>query len=384
MTSVNANANSGMGSKRGRLLIRQQRVKKDGDLTGDLETPEAGIYAEYLLSVPSSSTGAKMERHASEPSPATSSGLISTPSSVSGNLLSVPTHSSYLVKQHSHPLLPSQQPSTSYMLTRQYSQPIQTLASHSSQIITSSSVHTHEAQDIAASGQLLQFHHQKQPPVRSHTMPHYSVTDMEFGETTKVSSANVTSSPTVVIIPDMTNDPAHHHTTAQSHVITQQTIYQKSSSHHLQLPSIRVKSEELQRSISSPLVRFIILKLFLLKFLIYRLQHAVIYHSSHNRDRVIVLLYDPVLHSVAISVGIRLMHMEEFYDEKLNIIAPNARRIFALCHVSKNITRDNRLRAAMKRRCLLIKQVVSRASSHLKLCKCSSLQCHCQHRHHLW
>lgn len=259
MTSVNANANSGMGSKRGRLLIRQQRVKKDGDLTGDLETPEAGIYAEYLLSVPSSSTGAKMERHASEPSPATSSGLISTPSSVSGNLLSVPTHSSYLVKQHSHPLLPSQQPSTSYMLTRQYSQPIQTLASHSSQIITSSSVHTHEAQDIAASGQLLQFHHQKQPPVRSHTMPHYSVTDMEFGETTKVSSANVTSSPTVVIIPDMTNDPAHHHTTAQSHVITQQTIYQKSSSHHLQLPSIRVKSEELQRSISSPLVRFFLL-----------------------------------------------------------------------------------------------------------------------------
>lgn len=191
-----------------------------------------------------------MERHASEPSPA-SSGLISTPS-VSGNLLSVPTHSSYLVKQHSHPLLPSQQsslPSTSYMLTRQYSQPIQTLASHASSQIMTSSVHTHEAQDIAASGQLLQFHHQKQPPVRSHTMPHYTVTDMELGETTKASSA----SPTVVIIPDMSNDPAHHHT-AQSHLITQQTVYQKSSSHHLQLPSIRVKSEELQRSVSSPLV----------------------------------------------------------------------------------------------------------------------------------
>lgn len=251
MTAVNAN--SGMGSKRGRLLIRQQRVKKDGDTTGDLETPEAGIYSEYLLSVPSSSTGAKMERHASEPSPATSSGLISTPS-VSGNLLSVPTHSSYLVKQHSHPLLPSQQsssPSTSYMLTRQYSQPIQTLAS-SSQIITSSA-HTHEAQDIAASGQLLQFHHQKQPPVRSHTMPHYTVTDMELGETTKASSA----SPTVVIIPDLSNDPAHHQS-AQSHLNTQQTIYhQKLSSHHLQLPSIRVKSEELQRSVSSPLVNLL-------------------------------------------------------------------------------------------------------------------------------
>lgn len=241
-----------MGSKRGRLLIRQQRVKKDGDQTGDLETPEAGIYSEYLLSVPSS--GAKMERHASEPSPATSSGLIaSTPS---GNLLTVPTHSSYLIKQHSHPLLPSQQSSssnTTYTLTRQLSQPIQT----TSQIVSvTSTTTTHGAQDIAAGGQLLQLHHQKQPVVRSHTMPHYTVTDMELGDTTKVQS-NITSSPTVVIIPD--NEPqtiAQHSNIAQSQLLSHQQ-YQKSSSHHLQLPSIRVKSEELQRSVSSPLVKLI-------------------------------------------------------------------------------------------------------------------------------
>jgi hypothetical protein len=237
-----------MGSKRGRLLIRQQRIKKDGDQQGDLETPEAGVYSEYMLSVPSS--GAKMERHASEPSPATSSGLISSTPSVTGNLLAVPSHSSYLIKQHSHPLLPSQQSSsssTSYALTRQLSHPTQTSAPST----------THAAQEIAASGQLLQLHHQKQPPVRSHTMPHYTITDMELGETTSVNVAN----PTVVIIPDVSNDPAQHHQQqqqpiAQSQLVSQQqTIYQKSS-HHLQLPSIRVKSEELQRSVSSPLVIF--------------------------------------------------------------------------------------------------------------------------------
>lgn len=251
--AVTAN-NSGMGSKRGRLLIRQQRIKKDGDQTGDLETPEAGLYSEYLLSVPSS--GAKMERHASEPSPATSSGLIV--SSHSGNLLSVPTHSSYLIKQHSHPLLPSQQSSlsnTTYTLTRQLSQPIQTTSQIVSVTATST---THGAQDIAAGGQLLQLHHQKHPVVRSHTMPHYTVTDMELGETTKMHTATITSSPTVVIIPDVSHDSSlaqsQHSNIAQSQLLTHQQ-YHKSSSHHLQLPSIRVKSEELQRSVSSPLVR---------------------------------------------------------------------------------------------------------------------------------
>ncbi|CAG9800208.1 unnamed protein product [Chironomus riparius] len=247
----NTLSNLSAASKRGRLLIRQQRIKKDGDQTGDLETPEAGIYQEYLLSVPSS--GARMERHASEPSPATSSGLITTSSSssVSGNLLSVPTHTSYLIKQHSHPLLPSQSssPSTSYTLTRQLSHPIQTISHQSSQIV--STVTSHGGHDIGHSGQLLQMHHHKSAPVRSQTLPHYTVTDMDFssGNEKAQSSSNMTHSPTVVIIPD-----DHTTTVVQSHIPSQHTLYQKSSSHHhLQLPSIRVKSEELQRSISSPL-----------------------------------------------------------------------------------------------------------------------------------
>lgn len=238
--SINLGNNAGMGSKRGRLLIRQQRVKKDGDQGGDLETPEAGVYSDYLLSVPSS--GAKMERHASEPSP-TSSGLMSQQSVSSQNLLSVPSHSgaSYLVKQHSHPLLPSQSTaSTSYTLTRQLSYPTQTMSQSQSIVSTVSS------QEIAASGQLLQLQHHK-PPVRSHTMPQYTITDMELGGERQMNS------PTVVIIPDMSDQQQTTHVQMQQQ--QQQPPHQKQSQHHLQLPSIRVKSEELQRSISSPLVR---------------------------------------------------------------------------------------------------------------------------------
>lgn len=241
-SSVNLGNNAGMGSKRGRLLIRQQRVKKDGDQGGDLETPEAGAYSEYMLSVPS--TGPRMERHASEPSPA-SSNLISSPSVSGQNLLSVPSHSSYLVKQHSHPLLPSQSSSpTSYTLTRQLSYPTHT----SSQLQTIvSTVTTHAAQEIAASGQLLQLQHHK-PPVRSHTMPQYTITEMDMSSNEK---QHMIGSPTVVIIPDMSSDQGQHMTQIQQ---IQQPPHQKQSQHHLQLPSIRVKSEELQRSISSPLV----------------------------------------------------------------------------------------------------------------------------------
>lgn len=334
--NISAANNSGMGSKRGRLLIRQQRVKKDGDQTGDLETPEAGIYSEYLLSVPSSSSGAKMERHASEPSPATSSGLIASMSS--GNLLTVPTHSSYLIKQHSHPLLPSQQSlssSTSYTLTRQLSQPIQTTSQIVSVTATST---THGAQDIAASGQLLQFHHQKHPVVRSHTMPHYTVTDMELGETTKIQST-ITSSPTVVIIPDMHhNEPSSHaQQSSQQHSNLAQSQmhqqYQKSSSHHLQLPSIRVKSEELQRSVSSPLVK--LLKIFYINIFYcifikkFRHQHEVNYHLKINRAQVIVPHFGQDQHLAVTFVGIQLMLTEGFCDERQNITVPNAKRIYA-------------------------------------------------------
>lgn len=297
----NMGNNAGMGSKRGRLLIRQQRVKKDGDQAGDLETPEAGVYADYLLSVPS--TGARMERHASEPSPA-SSNLTSSQSISGQTLLSVPSHSSYLVKQHSHPLLPSQSsaPSTSYTLTRQLSYPTQT--SHSQAIV--STMTTHAAQEIVASGQLLQLQHHK-PPVRSHTMPHYTITEMEMSS----DNVRMSGSPTVVIIPDMSGDQS-----GQQIQQVQQPPHQKQSQHHLQLPSIRVKSEELQRSISSPLVSLMIHLMIIEDVLIFshsnRHQQGAIFHSRQRHVPAIVQHSDLVLHSAATSAGTRLMRMEEF------------------------------------------------------------------------
>lgn len=341
----NIGNNAGMGSKRGRLLIRQQRVKKDGDQAGDLETPEAGAYSDYMLSVPSSGSCAKMERHASEPSPASSS-LISSPSVSSQNLLSVPSHSSYLVKQHSHPLLPSQSsaPGTSYTLTRQLSYPTQT-SSHMQTIV--SSVSTHAAQEIVASGQLLQLQHHK-PPVRSQTLPHYTITEMEMGGNDK----QIGGSPTVVIIPDMMGDQM------QQIQQIQQPPHQKQSQHHLQLPSIRVKSEELQRSISSPLVSLLEISWFAEishKFSWWiRRRREAISRSKQQHVPAIVQHFDLVPHSAATSAGIRSMRMVESCGGRPNITVLNVKQICASCHVSKNITSVSRQRV-MIRRCRRIK-----------------------------
>lgn len=233
-----------MGSKRGRLLIRQQRIKKDGEqmVTGDLETPDAAIYQEYLLSVPSQ---AKIERHASEPSPHTSSIILQQ--SLSGqSLLTVPTSHSYLIKQHSNPLLPSQShapPGTSYQLHRQLSHPIQTTSS-----VTTS---MHHAQEIAASGQLLQLHKQRSHPTMS---TQYTITEVDMDDVKlhhQTLSAQHSNSPTVVIVPDALSDGSHQQ--LQQHQQQQQPTIQKQQ-HLLQLPSLRIKSEELQRSVSQPLV----------------------------------------------------------------------------------------------------------------------------------
>lgn len=235
-----------MGSKRGRLLIRQQRIKKDGEpmVTGDLETPDAAIYQEYLLSVPSQ---AKIERHASEPSPHTSS--IITQQLSGQSLLTVPSTHSYLIKQHSNPLLPSQShasPGTSYQLHRQLSHPVQTTSS-----VTTS---MHHAQEIAASGQLLQLHKQRSHPTMS---TQYTLTEVDMNDDKlqqhQTLSAQHLNSPTVVIIPDASNDGSHQQLQQQQH--QQQPATQKQQ-HLLQLPSLRIKSEELQRSVSQPLVSF--------------------------------------------------------------------------------------------------------------------------------
>ncbi|GJQ71049.1 hypothetical protein Trydic_g958 [Trypoxylus dichotomus] len=80
-----------MGTKRGRFLMRQPRIKRESDSS---QHPEYEPLSPQFLTVPH----VRVERQCSDPLP-----TISPPP---GNLLSVPGN--ILVKQHSHPLLPSQ------------------------------------------------------------------------------------------------------------------------------------------------------------------------------------------------------------------------------------------------------------------------------------
>ncbi|XP_055390336.1 peroxisomal membrane protein PEX14-like [Condylostylus longicornis] len=155
--------NLSTAAKRNRFLIRQPRIKRESDnihqtasldikSTNELIEYEVGggsgimshvrnqSYQETLLTVPP-----RIERHASEPLPVLEP---STP-----HLLTVPSHSSgppFLVKQHSHPLLPSQQAqSSSFLLvhntnespasiTRQLSHPLTlSLSTESSPTVSS-------------------------------------------------------------------------------------------------------------------------------------------------------------------------------------------------------------------------------------------------------
>ncbi|XP_059615705.1 protein tramtrack, alpha isoform isoform X2 [Phlebotomus argentipes] len=199
-----------MGSKRGRLLIRQPRIKKESDATSSTHaSPEPDIASDltyaHLLRVPPQ----KIERHASEPTPAGSP-----------HLLSVPTVGSaagaYLVKQHSHPLLPSQSSSPGpFPLQRQLSHPASTA-------MTTLTPSPPIVEPTSA------------PPVTlSSHLTHFIATTLkgaaeELSDPTPSTSRVRTLSPTVLIVPDATPEP---------------------------LGAIRVKTEELQRSASSPQVK---------------------------------------------------------------------------------------------------------------------------------
>ncbi|XP_008192144.1 protein tramtrack, alpha isoform isoform X2 [Tribolium castaneum] len=79
-----------MGTKRGRFLMRQPRIKRESDPS---QPSDSEPLSPQYLSVP-----VRVERQCSEPLP--------SHSPPPGNLLTVP--GPVLVKQHSHPLLPSQ------------------------------------------------------------------------------------------------------------------------------------------------------------------------------------------------------------------------------------------------------------------------------------
>lgn len=119
-------------TKRTRLLIRQPRVKKEpSHLSPDGETsPSPHIVSTSVhLATPTLNlpqTSRSFEESRISPPPHTM--LVNQPNlltvSTSSNLLTVP-QPTYLTKQHSHPLLSSQQSSTSgtYWIQRQHSHP---------------------------------------------------------------------------------------------------------------------------------------------------------------------------------------------------------------------------------------------------------------------
>lgn len=177
MTPQSSTESLGMGTKRNRFLIRQQRIKRDSDtgtshhspdmeidcgapvvttspilptnLSGNISVHAIPSISSNYLAVPTP----KIERHASEPAPYVPP---SPPLQVSSaHLLNVPSqgmshhhHTPFLVKQHSHPLLPSQQAhlspthmttgnQSSFELQRQYSHPVETANPPSISISTS-------------------------------------------------------------------------------------------------------------------------------------------------------------------------------------------------------------------------------------------------------
>lgn len=211
------------GAKRGRQLIRQSRIKKDIDPSQMPSSPDETDFEaspspySQRLTVPS--VHSKMERHASEPMPRMSSQ--SPPlSSAAMHLLTVPSHAPVLTKQHSAPSQSicdtqfsyhRQESHSHFPLHRQLSLP----SSHSpppNRIDPFASI-ADEKESSSSAG------HSGRPPIS--TSISVSVSESK--------SAAHDLSPTFVVVTDP-SDPS----TSQS--------------------PMRVRSEELQRSVSSPQV----------------------------------------------------------------------------------------------------------------------------------
>lgn len=127
-----------VGTKRGRLLMRQPRVKKEPE-PRQRGSPESEPGSPHIVPSSSSSSSSSVAHPVTptlnlppsreqswddpESCPVSSNTTLLTVTTPT-NLLTVP-QPSYLVKQHSHPLLPSQQPptSSSYWIQRQHSNP---------------------------------------------------------------------------------------------------------------------------------------------------------------------------------------------------------------------------------------------------------------------
>uniref|UniRef100_A0A182U4W9 PiggyBac transposable element-derived protein 4 C-terminal zinc-ribbon domain-containing protein n=1 Tax=Anopheles melas TaxID=34690 RepID=A0A182U4W9_9DIPT len=279
------------GSKRGRLLIRQQRIKKESDSSSagpqpyepdtpsDDNSPTAQYGHQNLLTVPSHH---RFERQVSEPilplsssisvigGPIASSGRQNSTDRAHGHLLSVSsntttttTQQAYLVKQHSHPLLPSQtsggghgatvsfEPLQTYTLQRQLSHPgtVQRGSSTPLTLVTSSSGSTHY---LTPSSSL-----KTDSDEEGGSVPATPITAIPTIQLQ--SSVDRTGpSPTVVIVPAEPVQTTASGSSSSSSSSSGNVSEQSSSNAPTTITSaptstIRVKGEELSRSISTPL-----------------------------------------------------------------------------------------------------------------------------------
>lgn len=248
MTPQSSTESLGMGTKRNRFLIRQHRVKRDSDTGTSHHSPDMEIDCGphslatspilptnlsgniSLHPIPSSNYLAvptpKIERHASEPAPNIPPSPPLQVSTSSAHLLNIPTYgmphhhpTPILVKQHSHPVLPSQQShlsppgsapitignQSSFELQRQYSHPVETSTPPSISISTT----------VAGSGNI------------SSNFSQFS------GGIPGLIKTEHHGSSSVILLPESTGTPLMTGSFEQPQ-------------------SLRVRTDELQRSISTP------------------------------------------------------------------------------------------------------------------------------------
>ncbi|XP_055841641.1 uncharacterized protein LOC129908860 isoform X2 [Episyrphus balteatus] len=264
-----------MGSKRNRFLIRQPRVKRDSDANNQISPETSALeFDPFSGTVTSSSPSLlltvppRIERHASEPAPSC------VPSSP--HLLSVPQSTPFLVKQHSHPLLPSQQShmglsstSSSFALGlhRQHSHPLSsTLSGH---ISVSDAIYPHVVTTSSSSGYIITgspmlpsatavstltpinsahlVTQQQQQPIASSSSTVKQ--EAENSSHSKSSSGQHMTTPTHSSSVILISEPPSPISTSTSSAPTTSNLGSSSFEH---MPTLRVKNEELQRSVSSP------------------------------------------------------------------------------------------------------------------------------------
>lgn len=381
-----------MGPKRGRLLIRQPRVKRDSDSTSatsstvlSQHSPDIDIDS-HPSSLHFTPRHVPPPRHTTDPFAgsisATSATNLTTSqhhshhlhyplhiyhqsapsSSSSSHLLTVPesnpntttptalTHTPFLIKQHSHPLLlPSQSsldlPSTTggshHSLHRQLSYPTtssdtQNLMLHplgdisltgaaQSIITTSSSSITSTAHFIERSDSFVKMEEEDQ------TMRHHQHTSVVAHQ-----QAQVQITPSIVVVSDPVPMESEQSPSISGSAPSISNTRALSSADAIQ-PSIRIKGgEELQRSISLPTVTITYSYYFVInnKFSYF----SPLVNCQSKVVRSIAPSFGLDLRWAAISAGTRSMTMAVFCDAKPSTIVRSARPIFVSCRASRNTT----------------------------------------------